>query len=207
MDSVNNNEVMNEIVDIGYNTTFGDALAESRHDNIMATFHNLFYQWFQTPTNKLDYIKDFSETPDDVLCEVLDEPIIQALQQLPTEEQPAFALTYIAALELINRVLAIPNNIIKVNATVFVPEFWFNFRKTSIPEDVIQQFIPELQSIKTLSIMMSKFIGCYKELSIHPSWHMLYTFLAINLLSNYEKLSFKPNIKNIGGFTNITESV
>ena len=51
MSEILNNEVMNEIVDIGYNTTFGDALAESRHDNIMATFHNLFYQSFFNPLN------------------------------------------------------------------------------------------------------------------------------------------------------------
>ena len=193
-----------EEVEINYSTPFGDAMAEQRHDDIMRTFRSLFYQWFAPQVDKSEFISQFNQIDESVIQEMMDPVLMEAIQHVQVNEQPAFALTYFAILEFINKLTNLPNGV-RPNATVFDIEFWFNYRKHD--ENELLHTLPMLKDIRTISTMLFKFLSCYQDLSQHPAWRMLYTFFMINMLGVYERISFKPNVKSIGGFVNITGMV
>ena len=55
--------------------------------------------------------------------------------------------------------------------------------------------------------MLIQFMSAYNELSQHPIWRKLYTFIMINLINELDKISFKPSIRSIGAFINITDDI
>lgn len=200
---------------IKISTPFDDPHAEQRHEDIVKTFKGLFHQWFNEKTDKNSFIQTFGQEVD--VGELLSlsqinitDSIIETLQQLPENEQSCFLLTMIGFEDFLNKIdNFIHIKIVKFDATRIPFEFWFNYRKCEDmePQIVISQLLPILIDMKTITTMLVKFVQCYNELSINFSWRKLYTYVFINLLNIYEKLSFRPNLKSIGGFMNIMDII
>ena len=200
---------------IKYSTPFDDPHAESRHDDIRNTFKGLFHQWFNIKGNGLNYIQEFgNELPTEELLSLsqanINEALIGILQQLPSNEQSAYCLTMFGFYDFLNKVEQLVQlKIMKLDITRAPIEFWFNYRKCENidPNQVLLQLLPLLVDLKTISTMLIRFIECYDDLAVNPCWRKLYTFVFINMLNIYEKISFRPNLKSIGGFVNVVDSI
>lgn len=214
------NKTMNQDYDcdeiyIKYSTPFNDLHAEQRHDDIRNTFKGLFHQWFNVKGSKFEYLQQFgNEIPTEELLSLsqanLNESLFETLQHLPTNEHSAYCLTMFGFYDFLNKIETLCQmKIMKVDITRTPMEYWFNYRKceTIEPQRVLVQLLPLLVDLKTITAMLIRFIECYDELSVNPAWHKLYTFVFINILNIYEKVCFRPNLKSIGGFVNVVDTI
>lgn len=205
----------NDVYDDGdvlvkYQTPFGDPFAEQRHEDIFRTFYGVFRQWFERkhPINGADYIARFGEmeTVNELPFPLTDEAHM-TIQRLAPDEQNAFTLTLFAFYDFLNKTEQLTQTkVVKIDVSRLPIEFWFNFRKADLDE-AIPQLAPLIEDVKALSSMLIEFINSYGDLGQHPIWRILYTFIMINMINVIDRLTFRPNMRSIGAFVNITDEI
>ena len=205
----------NDVV-IKYYTPFGDIEAEHRHDDISKTFYSMFRQLIDQhrPIAGYEYIERFNDAEVDEgmlggLQFSVDDGARDVVNHLPPNERNAFVLTLFAFYDFLNKTEQLmQTKIFKIDISRQPTEFWLNFRKCDIEIGlVIQQLLPLIMDIKTLSSMLIDFLNAYNELVTNPNWRMLYTFIMINMLNAINRLTFRPNMKSIGAFINVTDEI
>lgn len=212
-DGNNDNDNTPEVL-IRYFTPYGDIEARSRHKDIFKTFYSLFYQWFNNSIYEKitaeQFIDKFSSIDEDMIKNgFFDNVMIDAIQRLPEQQQSAFALVIFVMYDLLNKIDKLNSTkIIKLNISRAPSEYWINFRKCQMEyPELMVRIVPLINDINTHIIMLIQFISAYDELSQHPIWNDLYTFMMINLINCIDKIIFRPNARNIGAFINITDDI
>lgn len=193
-------------------TPFGDMEAERRHTDVFKTFHSLFRQWFGEKMSAMNYVTYFGNVDEDMLTmcrHIMDDNMFAALQKLPEEQHNAFCLTLFAFYDFLNKTEQMfSTKVLRIDVSRVPIEYWFNFRKCEMGiELAMQQLIPLINDVKTITIMLNKFIAAYRELAEDPTWRALYTFVMLNMINVLDRVTFRPNMRSIGAFVNITDEV